>query len=59
MGRALSAVGEISSCLVNDLPDDLVATCLREAIHALGEITGETAGADMIERIFRDFCIGK
>ena len=57
--RAMSAVREIESCLRNDLPDDLLATCLREAIHALGEITGETASVDMIERIFRDFCIGK
>lgn len=57
--RARDAVLQIQSCLTNDLPDDLVATCLREAIHALGEITGETASADMIDRIFRDFCIGK
>ncbi len=45
--------------LKSDLPYDLAVTGLREAVAALGEITGETASADMIERIFADFCIGK
>lgn len=40
-------------------PPDLAAVGLRSAIQALGRITGETADADMIARIFRDFCIGK
>lgn len=40
-------------------PDDLLSTLLRSAANHLGEITGETASEDMIERIFADFCIGK
>lgn len=43
----------------HDLPDDLVSVGLRETIVRLGEITGETATPDIIERIFHDFCIGK
>lgn len=42
-----------------EIPDDLVAVGLQDAIQALGEITGETASEDMIDRIFKDFCIGK
>ena len=38
---------------------ELVATDLREALNALGEITGRTAAADLIERIFAKFCVGK
>ncbi|MEQ1932973.1 MAG: tRNA uridine-5-carboxymethylaminomethyl(34) synthesis GTPase MnmE [Fimbriimonadaceae bacterium] len=45
--------------LATDLPYDLAVTGLRDAISSLGEVTGETASADMIERIFADFCIGK
>lgn len=45
--------------LATDLPYDLAVTGLRDAISSLGEITGETASADMIDRIFADFCIGK
>ena len=40
-------------------PDDLLSTFLRAAVNHLGEITGETASADMVERIFSGFCIGK
>ncbi|MGB9803912.1 MAG: hypothetical protein ACPLUI_08895, partial [Desulfofundulus sp.] len=38
---------------------DLVAIDLKAAWEALGEITGTTVAEDIIDRIFRDFCIGK
>jgi tRNA modification GTPase len=42
-----------------DTPVDLAVVDLRAAARALGEITGETATPDVIERVFHDFCIGK
>jgi tRNA modification GTPase len=39
--------------------DELVAAALRDALHSLGEITGETATAELLDRIFSTFCIGK
>lgn len=42
-----------------DVPDDLGVVDLMAAARALGEITGETATPDVIERVFHDFCIGK
>ncbi len=42
-----------------DIPFDLASVILIEALHALGQITGETASEDVITRIFADFCIGK
>ncbi|WP_052887735.1 tRNA uridine-5-carboxymethylaminomethyl(34) synthesis GTPase MnmE [Thermogemmatispora carboxidivorans] len=45
--------------LAQDLPLDFVSIDLQAACHALGEITGETASADLLERIFSEFCIGK
>jgi len=38
---------------------DLVAIDVSAAVHALGEITGQTASEDLVETIFSTFCIGK
>ncbi|HKC25183.1 MAG TPA: tRNA uridine-5-carboxymethylaminomethyl(34) synthesis GTPase MnmE [Thermoanaerobaculia bacterium] len=39
--------------------DELVAAEVRRALFSLGEITGETATEELLERIFSSFCIGK
>jgi len=38
---------------------ELLAIDLREALHALGEVTGETTPDDVLDIIFQRFCIGK
>ncbi|MEI8306266.1 MAG: tRNA uridine-5-carboxymethylaminomethyl(34) synthesis GTPase MnmE [Chloroflexales bacterium] len=40
-------------------PADLLAGDLTVALNALGEITGETVGDDLLDLIFSRFCIGK
>ncbi len=42
-----------------ELPMDIVAVELAEALHALGSLTGEVASDDILERIFSRFCVGK
>ncbi len=45
--------------LAEGLPLDFVSIDLDAAYDALGEVTGETASEDLLERIFSEFCIGK
>ncbi len=40
-------------------PPELVALEVREALDALGEITGRTTPEEVLQRIFANFCIGK
>ncbi len=45
--------------LAQDLPLDFVSIDLTAAYNTLGELTGETATEDLLDRIFSEFCIGK
>lgn len=49
----------IDALLEPNLPDDLAAVTLRAALRKMGELTGESAPADVLEQIFSQFCIGK
>ncbi len=41
------------------LPIDLMATDVRAALHAIGEVTGEAVDEAVLTEIFSRFCIGK
>jgi tRNA modification GTPase len=57
--RALDHVQAAIEAEQGGRSSDLVAIDVRETVDALGEITGETAGEDLLEAIFSQFCIGK
>lgn len=58
--RAAAEHLKAAQCALDeDLPLDFVSIDLDAAYHTLGEITGETASEDLLERIFSEFCIGK
>ncbi|MBR5586822.1 MAG: tRNA uridine-5-carboxymethylaminomethyl(34) synthesis GTPase MnmE [Clostridia bacterium] len=41
------------------VPADFMAVNLTAAAEALGEITGMTVSEEIVDRIFKDFCVGK
>lgn len=59
LARTRDHLRDALSSLEVGLPADCTASDLREAVDALGEITGETAAAGLLETIFSRFCIGK
>ncbi len=59
LARALGALDAARATQQAGLPADFVTIDLRAALDALGEITGESVGDDLLEAIFSRFCIGK
>ncbi|MDR3224977.1 MAG: tRNA uridine-5-carboxymethylaminomethyl(34) synthesis GTPase MnmE [Clostridiales Family XIII bacterium] len=57
--RAASEIEAATEQLTQTGNIDLAETNIRAAYDYLGEITGETATDDIIDRIFSRFCIGK
>ena len=41
------------------IPADFMAVNLSSAAEALGEITGMSVSEEIVDRIFKDFCVGK
>lgn len=41
------------------MPEDFISLDLQDASSALGEITGDVADEEIIDRIFTKFCLGK
>ena len=41
------------------LPMDLIAVDLKEALDSLSEVTGEISTEDLLDHVFKNFCVGK
>jgi tRNA modification GTPase len=59
LNRALDHVNAARAAHDSGISTDLIAIDVTAAVNALGEITGQTAGEDLIETIFGNFCVGK
>ena len=57
--RALESLRQLSKSIESQMPEDFYTIDLMSAYEALGEITGQEAGEDLVNEIFSRFCMGK
>ncbi|MFO7885786.1 MAG: tRNA uridine-5-carboxymethylaminomethyl(34) synthesis GTPase MnmE [Desulfobacteraceae bacterium] len=57
--QALDRLVSARNSLKNNVEAETLAIDIREGADCLGMITGNTAGIDILDTIFKNFCIGK
>ena len=57
--HALEAALEAVAHAKAQMEPDCIATDLSEALHQLGTVTGTDVDAEVTDRIFKNFCVGK
>lgn len=57
--KALEEIRKVNHGLQTNLPSDLMAIDIREALYHFGEITGQVTNDELLGNIFANFCIGK
>ncbi|MBL7473084.1 tRNA uridine-5-carboxymethylaminomethyl(34) synthesis GTPase MnmE [Robertkochia sediminum] len=57
--KALEEIDRVREGLEAELPGDLLAIDIRQALYHFGEITGEISSDVLLGNIFANFCIGK
>ncbi len=56
---AFSSLEKVIDSIEAGMPEDFYSIDLMDAYEALGRITGETMGEDLVNEIFSKFCMGK
>lgn len=59
LDHGIEALGRVEDGLKRNISLDGIALDLKEALDALGEITGEVTSQDILNSIFSGFCVGK
>ncbi|WP_430612436.1 tRNA uridine-5-carboxymethylaminomethyl(34) synthesis GTPase MnmE [Flavobacterium sp. JP2137] len=57
--KALEEIQKVKWGLETNLPADLMAIDIRQALYYFGEITGQVTNDELLGNIFANFCIGK
>jgi len=59
LNNALIAIKDVQKGIDDQIPSDLYAADIREALYHLGLISGAVTTEDLLGNIFANFCIGK
>lgn len=54
-----NSIKDIKEGLENDIPIDMLEIDLKNIWQTLGEIIGETYTEELLDNLFKDFCVGK
>ncbi len=57
--KAIDSVSQAIDSLEVETPVDISAIYIKQALEDLGEITGRNISEDIINEIFKNFCLGK
>ena len=57
--KALEEIQKVKFGMQSNLPSDLMAIDIKQALYYFGEITGEVTNDELLGNIFANFCIGK
>ena len=59
LAHALEALAAAKVSALQSMPPEIIAVDVTLAADALGQITGEVHTEDVLDAVFREFCIGK
>ena len=59
LGNALESLLLVRKSIEDEMPEDFFSIDLMNAYEELGSIIGEAVEEDLVEEIFRSFCVGK
>ncbi len=57
--EALESIRQLWNSVEAGMPEDLYSIDLMNAYETLGKMIGETVEDDIVDKIFKDFCMGK
>ncbi len=57
--NTLKSIGDIKEGLKQNISGELLSIDIKNCLEYLGQITGEITNNNLLDSIFRDFCIGK
>lgn len=57
--RGADSLRQAAKSLASGVPLDLAAVDMRDALYALGEITGDQVEERILDQVFSTFCVGK
>lgn len=59
LADAITSLRQVLQSIEDEMPEDFLSIDLMNAYERLGEIIGESVGEDLVNTIFKEFCMGK